>query len=351
MKGINSAKHSIEIVIFRFDQKEIESALAKAVSRGVQVRALIAHTNRSGELNLRKLEMSLLGAGVTVARTGDDLLRYHGKLMVVDHHELYLLAFNLTHADVERSRSFGVVTRSRDLVREAESLIEADTMRHPYEPAVDRFVVSPVTARKRLAEFIRGARRDLAIYDPKISDLSMIRLLEERARAGVAIRIIGRMTIDVPGVQVHKLHMRLHTRTMVRDGIFVFIGSQSLRAAELNSRREVGAIFRNAKVAGAVLRTFDDDWAHAVEQERQADHEEGPDSVRIAKRVAKAVAREMPPVAPLLDGAVRKVVGDERPVELNEEEVEQIVKGAVKEAVKEALRDVVEEVVETRKSA
>ena len=53
----------------------------------------------------------------------------------------------------------------------------------------------------------------------------------------------------------------------------------------------------------------------------------------------------------LLDGVVRKIVGEETPVELNEEEVEQIVKGAVKEAVREALRDVVEEAVETRKSA
>ena len=181
LKAINAAKTCIEIVIFRFDQKEIESALAKAVSRGVEVRALIAHTNRSGELNLRKLEMNLLAAGVTVARTGDDLLRYHGKLMVVDHRELYLLAFNLTHADVERSRSFAMITQSRDLVREAESLIEADTMRHPYEPTVDRFVVSPVTARKRLTEFIRGARKELVIYDPKISDLAMIKLLEDRA--------------------------------------------------------------------------------------------------------------------------------------------------------------------------
>jgi cardiolipin synthase A/B len=350
LKGIDSAKHSIEILIFRFDQKEIESALARAVARGVQVHALIAHTNRSGELNLRNLELRLLDAGVTVARTGNDLLRYHGKLMVVDHKELYLLAFNLTHQDVERSRSFGIIRHDRALVKEAEALIEADTLRNPYEPSIDCFVVSPVNARKRLAEFIGGAKKELAIYDPKISDFAMIRLLEERARAGVKIRIIGRMTVNLDGVACHKLaNIRLHTRSMVRDGLHIFVGSQSLRSQELDARREVGAIFRDAKTAASMLRVFNEDWSRADQQakEERAEADQPPDSERIASKVAKAVAREIPPVGPILDGAMKEVVGNATTVNLNEEEVEQIVRSVVKDAVKEAVKNVLEEVVET----
>src|SRR5215472_948956 len=66
VKGITTAQHTVEILIFRFDRREIERALANAVSRGVSVHALIAHTNRSGEQALRELELRLLGAGVTV---------------------------------------------------------------------------------------------------------------------------------------------------------------------------------------------------------------------------------------------------------------------------------------------
>jgi len=69
VEAINKAKDRVEIVIFRFDRPEIERALASAVSRGVFVHALIAYTNRGGEKELRKLEMRLLAAGVTVART------------------------------------------------------------------------------------------------------------------------------------------------------------------------------------------------------------------------------------------------------------------------------------------
>jgi len=345
VKGIAGAKHSIEIVVFRFDQAEIERSLANAVSRGISVQALIASTNRAGEENLRNLELRLLGAGVTVARTADDLVRYHGKLMIVDRRELYLLAFNPTHADIDRSRSFGVVTRSRDIVREAVRLFEADSKRIPYEPALDRVVVSPINARKELARFIREAKRELIVYDPRVSDRPMIRLLEERAKAGVNVRVIGRLTGPVPGLAVRKLaNLRLHTRTMVRDGGAAFIGSQSLREAELDARREVGLIFRDSRAVSRLLQTFEDDWAQAELAGENAALADSP-TVKIARKVANAVAREIPPVAPIVNGALQEVVG-EAEADLVQKEVEAVVKGAVKEAVEEAVRDAVEVAVE-----
>jgi phosphatidylserine/phosphatidylglycerophosphate/cardiolipin synthase-like enzyme len=132
LSGIKSAKKSIEIVIFRIDQGELEVALEEAVARGVTVQALIAYTNQEGEKRLRKLELRLLAAGVTVSRTADDLVRYHDKFMIIDRSTLYLMAFNLTHADIDRSRSFGVVTKDRRFVQEAVKLFEADTALRKY---------------------------------------------------------------------------------------------------------------------------------------------------------------------------------------------------------------------------
>src|ERR1700686_2984099 len=79
VKGINSAKKSVEILIFRFDRTEVERALANAVRRGVFVHALIAFTNRGGEKNLRELEMRLLAAKSTVPRSAHDPVRYPPK--------------------------------------------------------------------------------------------------------------------------------------------------------------------------------------------------------------------------------------------------------------------------------
>jgi cardiolipin synthase len=347
VRGITNAKSSVEIVIFRFDQREVERALANAVSRGVLVHALIAHTNRAGEEGLRKLEMRLLAAGVTVARTADDLVRYHGKLMIIDRRELYVLAFNFTHLDIEHSRSFGIVTSSRDVVREAGKLFEADTKRHPYEPGLDSFLVSPVNARQQLAKLIQGARKQLLIYDPRVSDPAMIHLLEARAAAGVEIQIIGQLTRRIPGIAVSKSPQRLHTRTIVRDNHVGFVGSQSLRALELDERREAGIVFRDPKAVGLIARTFQEDWLAAEQAgEESAREDQAQPAAKVARKVAKAVTKELPPVTEVLNGAVRDVLGEESDVELNSEEVEAIVKDAVKAAVRDAVRGVVEEVVE-----
>ena len=104
--AIKHATTSIDIVIFRADMKELQKALEDAVARGVAVHALIAHTNKGGEKRLRKLEQALLKAGVIVSRTGEDLVRYHGKMMIIDKHALYVLGFNYTYLDVFKSRSF-----------------------------------------------------------------------------------------------------------------------------------------------------------------------------------------------------------------------------------------------------
>lgn len=347
IRAINRAKSTIEVVIFRFDRRDVERALANAVSRGVSVHALIAHTNRSGEVSLRKLEMRLLSAGVTVARTADDLVRYHDKLMIVDRTHLYLMAFNLTYLDMEHSRSFGIVTRNRKLVREAEKLFAADTQRTAYEPGLANFVVSPLNARKQLSALIKGARKELLIYDPEVSDPSIIRLLEERAKTGVEVRILGRLTHPSSTLTVRKMpHMRLHTRTIVRDGQKAFVGSQSLRKLELEARREVGVMFRDPKVVRQLVATFQSDWEAPQQSKEQSVRVEPDPGGKVAKKVAKALTKDLPPVQPLLETIVKETVGQQADVKLDVKEVENTLKEAVKTAVKDVVRDAVAEVVE-----
>jgi phosphatidylserine/phosphatidylglycerophosphate/cardiolipin synthase-like enzyme len=260
LRGIKNARKFVDLVIFRFDRVEIEKALAAAVGRGVSVRALIAHTNKGGEKNLRKLELRLLEAGVTVSRTADDLPRYHGKMMIVDNSVLHAYGFNYTRLDL-KSRSFGVITRDRRLVQEAMKLFEADMNRKPYDPSFAGFVVSPENSREALTAFIRGAQKQLLIYDAQVSDSLVLRVLGQRARAGVEIRVIGKMEKEPPGVTAVKLAgMRLHVRSIVRDGRAVFIGSQSLRRLELDGRREIGVIINNGTIARQVAAVFETDW-------------------------------------------------------------------------------------------
>jgi phosphatidylserine/phosphatidylglycerophosphate/cardiolipin synthase-like enzyme len=338
VRAVQGARTSIDILIFRFDRKDIERALLNAVERGVRVRALIAYTNRGGEKNLRALEMRLLAAGVTVARTSDALQRYHGKMIIIDGRDLYLLAFNFTYADMDRSRSFGVIAKDRKLVQEAEKLFEADTQRQDFAPTNASFIVSPLNARKELSSFIKAAKKELLIYDPAITDPAMVDLINERVRAGVGVRIVGGGKLPARKLT----NLRLHTRTIVCDGTHIFIGSQSLRRAELDKRREIGLIFRDPKIALQLARIFNDDSEGTQPAASESAGETIP-AGKIAKRVAKAVSNELPPLEPVLEVVVKEVAGNGVDVSLKTNALQDRVQNAVKRAVKEAVRDAVED--------
>ena len=263
LKAIKRAKKSLDIVIFRFDLPDLEDALADAVGRGVAVRALIAHTNRGGEKKLRKLEDRLLKAGATLSRTADDMVRYHGKVVIVDQKIAFVLGFNFTNLDIKKSRSLGLSTVNPKVVGSLAKVIDADHNRVPPIVTSTRLVVSPENAREQLSKFIGAARRELLIYDSNVTDDRMIALLMQRAAAGVKVKILGGLERKWKGtgIKVKALRgLRLHVRAIVRDRKTAFVGSQSLRKLELDKRREVGVITKDRRAVAQIARVFESDW-------------------------------------------------------------------------------------------
>jgi phosphatidylserine/phosphatidylglycerophosphate/cardiolipin synthase-like enzyme len=262
LEAIERAETSLDLYVFRLAHPKVKRALASAVSRGVVVRALIAHVTADGSVALRKLESELLGMGVTVSRTAEDLIRYHGKVLIRDRTNLYVLGYNLTRRDIAHARSFGIATRQKALVAEAIRLFEADFDRQLYTPRLDQFVVSPFNSRASILSLIEGAREQLLIYEPRLTDRLMQKALEQRAMAGINVRIISKVAKNANAVQVAAYPgERMHVRAIVQDSRRVFIGSQGLRRAELDRRREVGVIVDDKDVVRGVTRIFEKDWA------------------------------------------------------------------------------------------
>jgi cardiolipin synthase A/B len=266
LSGIRQAQQSIEIIIYRLDQLEIEQALVEAGARGVLVHALITHTNREDLKEIKKLERRLAGRGVKVTRTAQDLVRYHSKMMIIDRRLLFLLTFNFTFLDIHHSRSFGVATDNPRLVEEAVHLFESDTLGHANNVQFRHFVISPINARQKLTDFILGAEKQLLIYDGKLNDAQIIRHLDGLAKAGVEIKVIGEMNKRAKAIKVKKMPLiRLHTQAIIRDQKQVFFGSQSLRKVELDQRREVGLITDHEEAVKSFLTIFELDWGDIIE--------------------------------------------------------------------------------------
>ena len=358
LAAIKSAKQRVEIAVFRFDRRDLEMALKAAAAKGVRVSALIASANRGGEKSLRRLELSFLNEGITVTRSAEDLVRYHDKFVLIDRRVLYVLSFNFTHLDIDKSRGFGIVTTYPNWVREAVRLFRADCARTPYEPKTDTFVVSPANSRKVLGTFLKRAKTQLLIYDPKISDREMLRILKERSKAGVEIKVIGSVAGSAP-YEAHKLSgRRLHTRTIIRDGRQAFVGSQSLRTLELDSRRELGLIVRDARAVKTLIATFESDWAATIarnapaapketdahaDESTAASEESIAASEKDAEKAVQVLTKELNPLAVSVKKAVRKAVAKAGEDVLNDKDVKDTMKKVVKKAVKEAVKEAVQD--------
>jgi len=342
LDALGKAKKSIKILIFRFDRIEIEKALVAAVARGVAVQALTAYTNQGEEKNLRRLEMRLLGQGITVTRTAEDLVRYHGKMIIIDDKVLYLLGFNFTHIDIDLSRSFGVAITKAGLVKEAIRLFECDAKRRPYTKAKDDLVVSPVNARRRLTEFISSTKKRLLIYEMKISDRDFLNLLNRKISEGTEVRILSRASTKNGSIPLRRLPSRMHLRAILRDGHSAFLGSQSLRKLELETRREIGVIFRDRHVVKQMEAIFEKDWrlSEPVVGTSDIDSALALPAKKVAKEVAKYVA-----IKRVVEQVLDKVMDEKEEACFEPEEVAQTVREAFQEevqgAVAHALKDVI----------
>jgi phosphatidylserine/phosphatidylglycerophosphate/cardiolipin synthase-like enzyme len=347
LAAIRRAKKSIQILIFRLDRPEIEKALFEAVERGVTVQALVAYTNRGGDKVLRRFEMRSLERGIMVTRTADDLVRYHGKMLIVDRKELLLLAFNFTHLDISMSRSFAISTTNKKLVAEAARLFECDSKRVPYEAGDKDFVVSPVNAREELTAFIKGAKKQLLMYEMKISDNEFVKLLNEKISEGVDVRVVGSTSHKGSTLPARRLPMRLHARAILRDGRSVFLGSQSLRKLELEARREIGMIVHDAKIAKRMIEVFDKDWSDATPAQPTSGVSDLIDVP--AKRVAKKVVKELN-LSSAVEQVVDRVLDRREDTEVDPKELVEGVREAMREEVQAAVHEALHELVKAAAS-
>jgi phosphatidylserine/phosphatidylglycerophosphate/cardiolipin synthase-like enzyme len=231
-------------------------------------------------------------------------------------------------------------------------------------PATETFVVSPANSRKVLGTFLKRAKKELLIYDPKISDKEMLNILQEQAKAGIEIKVIGSVDGHAP-FNVQKLGgARLHTRTIIRDRHQAFVGSQSLRTAELDARREVGLIIDDAKLVAKLVGIFETDWASACEKNALAlskvpdtrkDHSVTV-SAKETEKTVQALAKKLDPLAATVKRAVKIAVAKAGDDMLHDNGVKdtmkRVVKQAVKEAVKEAVQDAqdIQDVKEAKKT-
>lgn len=267
VRAIDRAERSINLTVFRMDDPIIQQALLEARQRGVRIRVLISSSARGWEEKNRKLLKDAKETGIATKEPAGDSkrARYHYKVMTVDDEEALVFTFNPTRENLHYARDFGIEVYNPAIATEINRLFDADWNDLPFAPDRESpLLVSPFNSRQKMEMLLENARESIEIADAKLTDPEIIRLLVNKARSGIPIRVLGDEEhgselppeIDFRAVPRY----RLHAKCTIIDGATAVIGSMNLRTESLDRRRELSIAVDDADVLRGLAAVFESDW-------------------------------------------------------------------------------------------
>ncbi len=267
VSAIDKAQTSINITVFRMDDPIIQRALVQAHQRGVRVRALIASSARGWEEKNRKLLRDSKKAGLEIREPAADSKkrRFHYKIMMVDGKQSLVFTFNPTRENLHYTRDFGLVLFNERVATELNRLFEADWSDSVFEPDQDSpLFISPFNSRSKMRDFLSSAQSSIHVWDAKLTDPEMVAVLNEKAAAGVDVRVLGeenafRVGKGSPQFR-HIDRFKLHAKCTLVDGERVVLGSMNMRTQCFDTRREVNVRIDDASMVKKLESVFSSDW-------------------------------------------------------------------------------------------
>jgi phosphatidylserine/phosphatidylglycerophosphate/cardiolipin synthase-like enzyme len=269
LNAIKNAKKSINVEVYLLTTNTFISALTAAKGRGVTVKVILEQHPQAGD-NTGAFN-TLTGAGVLTAWSNPVFTFTHEKAMIIDGTTLWAMTSNLSAASFTSNREYQLVDTDPADIAEAQAVFDADWARTT--PTVSKLVIANNNAAPKLNSFFATAGQSLDIEWEELTDNTVGFAIQQRAKAGVATRIIlpsGADTtlagaLKASGVQVRLLtNPYLHAKMIVADHDHGFIGSENATFNSLNQNRELGVLWSNAQVGQICETAFNKDWAAAA---------------------------------------------------------------------------------------
>jgi phosphatidylserine/phosphatidylglycerophosphate/cardiolipin synthase-like enzyme len=257
LRIIGGARRRLVLSLFRCDDGEVLDALASALERGVEVRALLTKRAKGGRKPLKRLWEALEEMGAIVSWYADPVVKYHAKYLVADDGPALVTTLNPTRKCFTRTWDAVLVSHDEAVIRSLLHLFEADASGRA--PSLGtrfsrRLIVGPERARPGVHDLLAGARRSIRILDHKLSDPAVLAQLRERRANGVAVSVLG-AAFGGP--------LRPHGKLIIIDEARAVIGSLALSSLSLDFRREVALVVDDASAVRRLNLAYQDLMARA----------------------------------------------------------------------------------------
>ncbi len=285
---IESARSSLRIKMFSYNDPDLVQAAVTAHERGVGVSVLLNPAKFNGlRLNDGTFE-TFRSHGIEVDWTNPAFTVTHEKSMVVDDSVALISTFNFVQKYFTSTRDYGLLITDRNVLADITACFDADRRRVAYRGREEGPVAwGNSNARRTVAGLIEGAEKRILIQHPKLKDEAIMDRILAATQRGVNVHFLcgghhgieewdllatlsNQRILARAGVHLRKQrHVRLHAKMIMVDGARAMIGSMNIDRQAYDDRRELGIVFDDASAVARLKKWFEADWhdAHRYEPE------------------------------------------------------------------------------------
>jgi uncharacterized protein (TIGR03437 family) len=274
---ISSAKSTLDMTMYEFNDTQAEQLLAQAVLSGVTVRVIL-------DQNLEKSANTpaynyLNSHGVQVHWANPAYSATHQKTITVDGATTAIMTLNLTSQYYSTTRDFAVIENDRNDIAAIEATFDADFQASPVTPPEgDGLAWSPTNSQSAILSVIDAAKQSLLVENEEMSDTNIVNALMSAARRGVLVQVTMTNTSDeyssefnrmaAAGVRVSTYastaSLYIHAKVVLADhgsaGSQVFVGSENFSSASLTRNRELGLTLSDPAIMQSLAGTLTGDF-------------------------------------------------------------------------------------------
>ncbi len=280
VRMIDGARHSVELTMYELNDRTIESALARAVQRHVDVRVLLnggyyGDSEFKGPSRNGPAYSYLRAHGVHVRWSPRYFALTHQKTLTVDGRASVVMTLNFD-GQYASTRDFAVVDRQRADVRAVTGAFSADWNGHRIsaQDGTGDLIWSPGSAG-RFESLINNARHSLDVENEELDFSPITDDLCAAAGRGVAVHLVMTYASEWSsafsklahcGVKVHLFHGQsyyIHAKLLIADGDRAIVSSQNFSYTSLDDNRELGIQVVAPSVVRSLIRDFDADYARS----------------------------------------------------------------------------------------
>jgi len=268
-----SAKHSIELEMYEFNDPTIANILTQREKAGVKVQVILDEKYSGYNYNLATFD-ALKSAGVAVSWAPSGSI-YHAKFAVIDGSLLLIGSGNFSAEYYATTRDFWLFDTQRADVQAATNVFAADERGNTSFTSPGTDLLWSPGSQSALIALITSAKKTLQIENEEMSNTAIEGAIINAAHRGVAVTVVmtyssewsaAFSTLKAAGVKVFVDHgespVYIHAKAICVDAGTThpetFVGSENFSISSLNYNRELGIITGDpgvATVVSGVIRT------------------------------------------------------------------------------------------------